>query len=142
MRKIYLVITSSGTYEDYMETIECGFNDKSKAEEYAKQLDEVYICKPLIDSEEWYEIEDAVDELIDYSDPRFENPYSYHKDGERFTKRNYEVEAEENKVYLDIIHQHGYNDFTLEDLEKQRHWERMSCQYYHKTEVREVEIKD
>ena len=39
MEKIYLVVSSSGSYEDFSENIECAFKNKKEAQKYCIEVD-------------------------------------------------------------------------------------------------------
>ena len=39
MEKIYLVVSSSGSYEDFSENIECAFKNKKEAQKHCIEVD-------------------------------------------------------------------------------------------------------
>ena len=60
MEKIYLVVSSSGSYEEYRENIECAFKNIKKAQKHCIEVDKKHQYEEVYEEVVW---NDVVDEL-------------------------------------------------------------------------------
>lgn len=138
MEKIYLVISSRGTYEDYVESVECAFRSKEEAEKHCAEVDDSHNYEEVYEEEVWNDIMYELDEIIEKEAENYTNNVSYKESNEEWMKREEEIELLICNQLLSLLHKRGLTDATLEDVKKQREYEDHQYDEWHKCRIKEV----
>lgn len=141
-KKIYLVTSSEGQYEDYHEWVEKAFVDKSQAEEFAKQLDVLHRAKPEFITEEFANALDESnyewDELTD-DDPKYESPKYLESTQEEKDAFYTWYNNEYIQFLINSMYKKGF--FVTEYMLKQHdEWESNSYTDWHNCSVEEITL--
>lgn len=141
MKRIYLVVGSSGSYDDYVSWSECAYLTKEKAEECAKKLDKKHIYTQVFEDKVWDGVLKAFDDMLEKNEidgKCYVNSLDY--DNPKYEEREKEVNNDLANLYLDILHRQGLVKVTLEDVKKQMDWDENHWCEYHSYRVKEIEL--
>lgn len=143
MKKIYIVQSSQGSYEDYFVKNEKAFISRDKAKEFAKCLDETRLLEPVFDNDLWNDGWNYVYELEDKYPGKFSNTIVYNPaDTSEYDKREAEIINLEYKEFLSYVSNKSQKKYTLDDVEK--HQQYVDCQYsqYYPCTIKELDLDD
>lgn len=132
MKKIYIVQSSEGIYEDFHVWNEKAFTKKEEAEKYAKKLDKQHNSRPDFLTEKFKEdFEDIEENLPEWG--------SCYLSGEEYADWVSKQNAREDAEIIEGMIKRGYT-FNKKMYDEYRNWE--SEQYYewHPCVVEEIEL--
>lgn len=137
MSKIYIVKSSSGSYEDYRAWNEKAFTDKHKAEEYACMLNKVHEHKPEFITKDFQSnYNECYDNLPDWED--FPEPITDDNRSE-YTKWEDNNIEKDREIIIDEMYKRGFF-LTKNMIELYERWENSQYEDYHKCTVEELEL--
>ena len=121
-KKIYVVLSSEGQWEDYHEWIEKAFRRKKDAEAYAKQLDKEHNPKPVFKDRLWDEAEESWWSMNEekYGKDWDLSPYDYKEEKEKNDQFYKELEERQDAFMLDYINKHSKKQYTADDIAKHK----------------------
>jgi len=140
MEKIYLVVSSSGSYEDFRQYIERAFKNKKEAQMYCIEVDKRHEYKEVYEEAVWENILNDFDEIVDKDPAKFSNHVPYDPNGGDWLKRHNEITSLTQEKLLSILHKHGLTDATIEDVKKQMEHDEHKYDEWHKCRIKEVEL--
>lgn len=131
-KKIYIVVSSHGEYEDYREYLEKAFYNKKDAEKYAKEIDVKHNHRPEFITDSFLEdIDDIEDNLPDWGPCDLQGKAYY----EWVDKNN---KREDEEIIKAIIAK-GYT-FNREMYDEFREWEGDRYTDWHPCCIEEIEL--
>ena len=135
MEKIYLVVSSSGSYEEYRENIECAFKNIKEAQKHCIEVDKSHEYEEVV----WNDILNELEEIMEKEEDKFTNnvPYELSSD---WLKREDEITSLMREELLSILHKRGLTDATIEDVKKQLEYDDHKYDDWHKCYIKEVEL--
>lgn len=143
MKKIFIVQTSYGTYEDFHIHNEKAFISHEKAKEYAKELDDIHNRKPVFTEDTWDEAWEYISNIEEKEPNRFINNIKYCPENmEEWTKRNEETENDLHQELLNYIHKHVSTKYTLDDILQHVEYDNAKYMDYHPCGIKELELDD
>lgn len=126
MEKIYLVVSSRGSYDDFSENIELAFRDKKEAQMYCIEIDKKHQYEEVYEEVVWNDILNELEEIMEKS--------------EDWLKREDEITSLMREELLSILHKRGLTDATMEDVKKQMEYDEHKYDEWHKCYIKEVEL--
>lgn len=120
-RRIFIVQSSEGEYEDYHERNERAFANRASAEAYARELDRVHHPERIIDEDLWDEAEGEwfmTHEEVG-SEHYETNPYNYQTQRTLYDEWMKAFENRHHQFLLDYINAHSQRQFTMSDVLQQ-----------------------
>ena len=140
MEKIYLVVSPSGSYEDFSENIECAFKNKKEAQKHCIEVDKSHEYEEVYEEVVWNDILHDLDEIIEKEEDKFTNNVPYEFSSEDWLKREDEITSLMREELLSILHKRGLTDATIEDVKKQMEYDEHKYDEWHKCYIKEVEL--
>ena len=139
MEKIYLVVSSSGSYEDFSENIECAFKNIKEAQKHCIEVDKSHEYEEVYEEIVWNDILNDFYEIVEKEEDKFTNnvPYELSID---WLKREDEITSLMHEELLSILHKRGLTDATIEDVKKQLEYDEHKYDEWHKCYIKEVEL--
>ena len=139
MEKIYLVVSPSGSYEDFSENIECAFKDIKEAQKHCIEVDKSHEYEEVYEEIVWNDILNDFYEIMEKEEDKFTNnvPYELSSD---WLKREDEITSLMHEELLSILHKRGLTDATIEDVKKQLEYDDHKYDEWHKCYIKEVEL--
>lgn len=139
MEKIYLVVSSSGSYENFSENIECAFKDIKEAQKHCIEVDKSHEYEEVYEEIVWNDILNDFYEIVEKDEDKFTNnvPYELSID---WLKREDEITSLMHEELLSILHKRGLTDATIEDVKKQLEYDEHKYDEWHKCYIKEVEL--
>lgn len=139
MEKIYLVVSSSGSYEDFSENIECAFKDIKEAQKHCIEVDKSHEYEEVYEEIVWNDILNDFYEIMEKEEDKFTNnvPYELSSD---WLKRKDEITSLMHEELLSILHKRGLTGATIEDVKKQLEYDEHKYDEWHKCYIKEVEL--
>ena len=139
MEKIYLVVSSSGSYEDFSENIECAFKDIKEAQKHCIEVDKSHEYEEVYEEIVWNDILNDFYKIVEKEEDKFTNnvPYELSID---WLKREDEITSLMHEELLSILHKRGLTDATIEDVKKQLEYDEHKYDEWHKCYIKEVEL--
>ena len=139
MEKIYLVVSPSGSYEDFSENIECAFKNKKEAQKHCIEVDKSHEYEEVYEEIVWNDILNDFYEIMEKEEDKFTNnvPYELSSD---WLKREDEITSLMHEELLSILHKRGLTDATIEDVKKQLEYDDHKYDEWHKCYIKEVEL--
>ena len=136
MEKIYLVVSSSGSYEDFSENIECAFKNIKEAQKHCIEVDKSHEYEEVV----WNDILNELEEIMEKEEDKFTNNVPYELSSEDWLKREDEITSLMQEELLSILHKRGLTDATIEDVKKQLEYDDHKYDDWHKCYIKEVEL--
>lgn len=140
MEKIYLVVSSRGSYEDFREKIECAFKDIKEAQMYCIKVDKSHEYEEVYEELVWHDILNEFYEIMEKEEDKFTNNVPYKLSSEDWLKREDEITSLMHEELLSILHKRGLTDATIEDVKKQLEYDDHIYDDWHKCYIKEVEL--
>ena len=140
MEKIYLVVSPSGSYEDFSENIECAFKNKKEAQEHCIEVDKSHEYEEDYEKIVWNDILNELGEIMEKEEDKFTNNVPYELCSEDWLKREDEITSLMQEELLSILHKRGLTDATIEDVKKQMEYDEHQYDEWHKCYIKEVEL--
>ena len=140
MEKIYLVVSSSGSYEDFSENIECAFKNIKEAQKHCIEVDKKHQYEEVYEEIVWNDIVDDLCEIMEKEEDKFTNNVPYELCSEDWLKREDEITSLMQEELLSILHKRGLTDATIEDVKKQLEYDDHKYDDWHKCYIKEVEL--
>ena len=140
MEKIYLVVSSRGSYDDFSENIERAFRNKKEAQMYCIEIDKKHQYEEVYEEVVWNDILHDLDEIIEKEEDKFTNNIPYDLSSEDWLKREDEITSLMREELLSILHKRGLTDATIEDVKKQLEYDDHKYDDWHKCYIKEVEL--
>ena len=139
MEKIYLVVSPSGSYEDFSENIECAFKNIKEAQKHCIEVDKSHEYEEVYEEIVWNDILNDFYEIMEKEEDKFTNnvPYELSSD---WLKREDEITSLMHEELLSILHKRGLTDATIEDVKKQLEYDEHKYDEWHKCYIKEVEL--
>ena len=139
MEKIYLVVSSSGSYEDFSQNIECAFKNIKEAQKHCIEVDKSHEYEEVYEEIVWNDILNDFYEIMEKEEDKFTNnvPYELSSD---WLKREDEITSLMHEELLSILHKRGLTDATIEDVKKQLEYDEHKYDEWHKCYIKEVEL--
>ena len=139
MEKIYLVVSPSGSYEDFSENIERAIKNKKEAQKYCIEVDKSHEYEEVYEKIVWNDILNELGEIMEKEEDKFTNnvPYELSSD---WLKREDEITSLMHEELLSILHKRGLTDATIEDVKKQMEYDEHKYDEWHKCYIKEVEL--
>ena len=139
MEKIYLVVSSRGSYDDFSENIELAFRNKKEAQMYCIEVDKSHEYEEVYEEIVWNDILNDFYEIMEKEEDKFTNnvPYELSSD---WLKREDEITSLMQEELLSILHKRGLTDATIEDVKKQLEYDDHKYDDWHKCYIKEVEL--
>ena len=139
METISLVVSSSGSYEDFRENIECAFKDIKEAQKHCIEVDKSHEYEEVYEEIVWNDILNDFYEIMEKEEDKFTNnvPYELSSD---WLKREDEITSLMHEELLSILHKRGLTDATIEDVKKQLEYDEHKYDEWHKCYIKEVEL--
>ena len=139
MEKIYLVVSSSGSYEDFRANIECASKDIKEAQKHCIEVDKSHEYEEVYEEIVWNDILNDFYEIMEKEEDKFTNnvPYELSSD---WLKREDEITSLMHEELLSILHKRGLTDATIEDVKKQLEYDEHKYDEWHKCYIKEVEL--
>lgn len=140
MKKIYLVISAEGEWEDYRENVEKAFLNKKRAKKFAKKIDESHKYVPVFSDDLWNEVLLAFDDFCEANKDyiKFDDKISLEERDKEYER----LEKLENELYLKILHDKGYIQYKMIDVIKHLEYEENKFKHYFDCEIKEIELDD
>ena len=140
MEKIYLVVSPSGSYEDFSENIECAFKNKKEAQKHCIEVDKSHEYEEVYEKIVWNDILNELGEIMEKEEDKFTNNVPYELCSEDWLKREDEITSLMQEELLSILHKRGLTDATIEDVKKQMEYDEHQYDEWHKCYIKEVEL--
>ena len=140
MEKIYLVVSPSGSYEDFSENIECAFKNKKEAQKHCIEVDKSHEYEEVYEKIVWNDILNELGEIMEKEEDKFTNNVPYELCSEDWLKREDEITSLMQEELLSILHKRGLTDATIEDVKKQLEYDDHKYDDWHKCYIKEVEL--
>lgn len=140
MEKIYLVVSPSGSYEDFSENIECAFKNKKEAQKHCIEVDKSHEYEEVYEKIVWNDILNELGEIMEKEEDKFTNNVPYELCSEDWLKREDEITSLMQEELLSILHKRGLTDATIEDVKKQLEYDEHQYDEWHKCYIKEVEL--
>ena len=140
MEKIYLVVSSRGSYDDFSENIELAFRNKKEAQMYCIEVDKSHEYEEVYEEVVWNDILNELEEIMEKEENKFTNNVPYELSSEDWLKREDEITSLMREELLSIIHKRGLTDATIEDVKKQMEYDEHKYDEWHKCYIKEVEL--
>lgn len=141
MEKIYLVVSSRGSYDDFSENIERAFRNKKEAQKHCIEVDKSHEYEEVYEEVVWNDILHDLDEIIEKEEEdKFTNNIPYDLSSEDWLKREDEITSLMREELLSILHKRGLTDATIEDVKKQMEYDEHKYDEWHKCYIKEVEL--
>ena len=139
MEKIYLVVSSRGSYDDFSENIEIAFRNKKEAQKHCIEVDKSHEYEEVYEKIVWNDILNELGEIMEKEEDKFTNnvPYELSSD---WLKREDEITSLMHEELLSILHKRGLTDATIEDVKKQMEYDEHKYDEWHKCYIKEVEL--
>ena len=138
MEKIYLVVSPSGSYEDFSENIECAFKNKKEAQKHCIEVDKSHEYEEVYEKIVWNDILNELGEIMEKEEDKFTNNVPY--ESEDWLKREDEITSLIHEELLSILHKRGLTDATIEDVKKQMEYDEHKYDEWHKCYIKEIEL--
>lgn len=115
MDKIYLVITSHGSYEDYFEHIQLATNSKEYAEQYAKEINDEHNKEPSLSYDKWNEIDDKLDDMVwnEIEEKKLDGDEDYDRIKESYKDKFHELFGCTYEEYLEGKGKYNYDYYDF-----------------------------
>ena len=141
MSKIYVVISSSGEYEDYRTWNEKAFANKKKAEEYAKELDKQHNERPSFVTDAFIEnYDECYNNLPDWEPYSNEDATSFIL-SEDYYKWEKEQRDKDTELLIKEMYKKGFL-LTKEMINQYEEWNSRSYDNYYDCFVEELELDE
>ena len=140
MEKIYLVVSSRGSYDDFSENIELAFRNKKEAQMYCIEVDKSHEYEEVYEEVVWNDILNELEEIMEKEENKFTNNVPYELSSEDWLKREDEITSLMREELLSILHKRGLTDATIEDVKKQLEYDDHKYDDWHKCYIKEVEL--
>ena len=140
MEKIYLVVSSRGSYDDFSENIELAFRNKKEAQMYCIEIDKSHEYEEVYEEVVWNDILNELEEIMEKEENKFTNNVPYELSSEDWLKREDEITSLMREELLSILHKRGLTDATIEDVKKQMEYDEHKYDEWHKCYIKEVEL--
>ena len=140
MEKIYLVVSSRGSYDDFSENIELAFRNKKEAQMYCIEVDKSHEYEEVYEEVVWNDILNELEEIMEKEENKFTNNVPYELSSEDWLKREDEITSLMREELLSILHKRGLTDATIEDVKKQMEYDEHKYDEWHKCYIKEVEL--
>ena len=140
MEKIYLVVSSRGSYDDFSENIELAFRNKKEAQMYCIEVDKSHEYEEVYEEVVWNDILNELEEIMEKEENKFTNNVPYELSSEDWLKREDEITSLMHEELLSILHKRGLTDATIEDVKKQMEYDEHKYDEWHKCYIKEVEL--
>ena len=140
MEKIYLVVSSRGSYDDFSENIELAFRNKKEAQMYCIEVDKSHEYEEVYEEVVWNDILNELEEIMEKEEDKFTNNVPYELCSEDWLKREDEITSLMQEELLSILHKRGLTDATIEDVKKQLEYDDHKYDDWHKCYIKEVEL--
>ena len=140
MEKIYLVVSSRGSYDDFSENIELAFRNKKEAQMYCIEVDKSHEYEEVYEEVVWNDILNELEEIMEKEENKFTNNVPYELSSEDWLKREDEITSLMREELLSILHKRGLTDATIEDVKKQMEYDEHQYDEWHKCYIKEVEL--
>ena len=140
MEKIYLVVSSRGSYDDFSENIELAFRNKKEAQMYCIEIDKKHQYEEVYEEVVWNDILNDLNEIMENEEDKFTNNVPYELSSEDWLKREDEITSLMREELLSILHKRGLTDATIEDVKKQLEYDEHKYDEWHKCYIKEVEL--
>ena len=139
MEKIYLVVSSRGSYDDFSENIERAFRNKKEAQKHCIEVDKSHEYEEVYEEIVWNDILNDFYKIVEKEEDKFTNnvPYELSID---WLKREDEITSLMHEELLSILHKLGLTDATIEDVKKQLEYDEHKYDEWHKCYIKEVEL--
>lgn len=139
MSKIYVVKSSSGSYEDYRSWNEKAFTDKHKAAEYARMLNKAHEHKPEFITEDFQSnYSECYDNLPDWGE--FPGMPITDDNRSEYTKWVNNTIEKDREIIIDEMYKRGFF-LTKNMIEQYERWEDNQYEDYHKCTVEELDLE-
>jgi hypothetical protein len=143
MKKIFIVQSSAGSYDDYHVWNERAFISREKAELYAKEIDLSHNLSPIFNEVDWDNAWIRVNEIENKDPNRFKNEYNYVSDSSsEWSKRDEEIRLDTYQIILSYIHEHVDTKYTIDDVINHENYEHQMYIEYHPCDIKELELDD
>lgn len=140
-KSIFLIISSSGEWEDYRSWVEeKAFVSEYKAKEYAKEIDKKHNKKAVINESLWNEVNSKFDELCDKNPDLYENKYKYGTN--KWSEEHDRLTKLEQNTYLQILHDMGYLQYTIDDIINQLVYEDTKYEIFYPCEIKKIDLDE
>lgn len=138
MKKIYVVKSSEGEYEDYFVWNEKAFTKKEDAEAYAKELDEMHCERPAFITDEFISLlRECEEKLPDWEE--FPDYPVTSENRENWGKWMDEQEKKQNNMLFQLMYERGQLlTQTMYDLYLD--WESNSYRVWHDCIIEELDL--
>lgn len=140
MEKIYLVVSSRGSYDDFSEHIERAFRNKKEAQKHCIEVDKSHEYEEVYEEVVWNDILNELEEIMEKEENKFTNNVPYELSSEDWLKREDEITSLMREELLSILHKRGLTDATMEDVKKQMEYDEHKYDEWHKCYIKEVEL--
>lgn len=140
MEKIYLVVSSRGSYDDFSEHIERAFRNKKEAQKHCIEVDKSHEYEEVYEEVVWNDILNELEEIMEKEENKFTNNVPYELSSEDWLKREDEITSLMSEELLSILHKRGLTDATIEDVKKQMEYDEHKYDEWHKCYIKEVEL--
>ena len=140
MEKIYLVVSSRGSYDDFSEHIERAFRNKKEAQKHCIEVDKSHEYEEVYEKIVWNDILNELGEIMEKEEDKFTNNVPYELCSEDWLKREDEITSLMREELLSILHKRGLTDATIEDVKKQMEYDEHKYDEWHKCYIKEVEL--
>lgn len=145
--KIFAVISSQGSYEDYFEKLEKCFTDVDEACEYARFLDNSRDFEQVVPEEIWDEAEEAADDLWEIQLRDFCKKHNILGIEERTEEQRVLLRQETDRLNSEIdeniylyLEKKYPGKYSREDVNETQNYLKNRYIEYHPTVIREVEL--
>ena len=140
MEKIYLVVSSRGSYDDFSENIERAFRNKKEAQKHCIEVDKSHEYEEVYEEIVWNDILNDFYKIMEKEEDKFTNNIPYDLSSEDWLKRKDEITSLMREELLSILHKRGLTDATIEDVKKQMEYDEHKYDEWHKCYIKEVEL--
>lgn len=136
MSKIYIVKSSSGSYEDYSCWNEKAFTNRDEAEAYAKELDKQHFYKPQFITDDFERLIGECEDLI----PEWEDsPYDLLTQKDKYLEWCDQNNARDTKLLINLMYERG--QFMTEAMyDSYNDWHDNNYREWYNCEIEELEL--